>query len=81
METNWNAHFCEALVEHIRLSMNFEDKDHKEDYRQELKQLIWEAVSHGTKDFLEEYYNDLIKVMAKELIGVLQFSFDTKYKG
>lgn len=63
---NWNSHFFKALTEHLKETMLERDKDQKEDYRQEIKQLIWEGISDGVKCYLDENQKDLIDKIAEK---------------
>ncbi len=40
----------------------------KEEYNDDLKQLIWEAVAKGVKDYLKEYEEEAVKIIAKEFL-------------
>jgi hypothetical protein len=80
IQTHWNEHFFKALVEHIRISMKLNEKDNQEEYRNELKQLIWEAVSDGVKNFLDESYEDFSEKLGNEIASSLEFSFSIERK-
>lgn len=66
MEENWNEHFHGALLQCVREQL-FPEKDPEKlkDYREELKQLIWEAVSDGVKTYLDAHDGETIDIIAK----------------
>ena len=67
MDKNWDQHFYMALVEAIKENL-FPNAEASKEYREELKQLIWEAVSHGVKSYLEDYNGEAVKIITKEFL-------------
>lgn len=78
IDENWNQCFYKALADHLKNTLL--DNNEKKDYREEIKQLIWEGVSNGIKDFLSENYDCLIKQVAREMNNLIEINIDFKRK-
>jgi hypothetical protein len=74
LNENWNEHFYKALVECVKneLFCHKNDED-KKDYRDELKQLIYSAVSDGVKDYLFSNEGEIVEIITKQFVK--QFSY------
>ena len=68
---NFDSFFVDALAKYVK-DVIFPNKDNSEeeikDYRDEIKQLIWEGISHGTKEYLEEYDGEAVKIISREFL-------------
>ncbi len=66
LNENWNEHFHKALVECVKESLfPVIEAERLKEYRKELKQLIWEAVSDGVKTYLDAHDEETIDIIAK----------------
>ena len=69
LNKNWNACFISAMAKSIRDIICRDCKEEDiEEYREELKQLLWEAVGQGVKDYLNEYDGEGVKIVAREFM-------------
>lgn len=68
IKDNWSNHFFKALVEVIRQELFYEDVIEKRNYAEEVKGWIYEAITDGVKEYLNEYEGEAIKIIANEFL-------------
>jgi hypothetical protein len=69
IDDNWNQYFYKAFVQCVSESLfDKNDIEAKKEYRNELKQSIWEAVAQGVRDYLEGYDGEAVKIISKEFL-------------
>lgn len=72
---NFGVFFVDALAKYVKDVIfpqpdNESDEEHQtalEEYREELKQLIWEAVSNGVLEYLRDGDGEAVSIICKEL--------------
>ena len=74
IQKNFDTFFVEGLAKYVKDVMLADlSKESIEEYREELKHLIWEAISHGVKSYLEEYNGEAVKIIASELVDSFRY--------
>jgi len=73
IQENFDTFFVDALAKYIlnAMSPDPEDRLSPEEYREDLKQLIWEGIAHGVKEYLDEYEHSyqFMEKLASEMVG------------
>lgn len=70
---NWNNCFVLGMAKFVRDAMFSKQTDEDmEDYRQELKDLIFEAISDGVKTYLEQHDAEAMGIIGSSLSNALE---------
>ncbi len=68
LDENWNEHFFKALVQCVKDELfSEEDRVSKEEYRNELKQMVWEACKEGIKEYLDLNFKSLTEDISDQV--------------
>lgn len=71
---NFDTFFVSGLAQYVKDTMcvGANEEDMKE-LRSEIKQLIFESISNGVKEYLQEYDGEAVKIISKQFLEELAY--------